>query len=60
MTLTQGMHVGTGNGTAERVVANWGRISDRTGEIVPDYGFAQMERELASGPAAPRVKAVGG
>ncbi|MEX0407540.1 SDR family NAD(P)-dependent oxidoreductase [Aquibium sp. LZ166] len=60
VTLTQGMHVGTGNGTAERVVANWGRISDRTGEIVPDYGFAQMERELASGPAAPRVKAVGG
>ncbi len=60
VTLTQGVHVGTGKGAAERVVADWGRIGDRTGEIVPDYGFAQMERELASGPAAPRVKAVGG
>lgn len=51
ITLTQGYHVGGGEGAAARVAANWGRISDRTGEIVPDYGFMQMELELASGPA---------
>ena len=60
VTLTQGVHVGGGEGAAGRVVSSWSRISDRTGEIVPDYGFTQMERELASGPAAARPKAVGG
>jgi NAD(P)-dependent dehydrogenase (short-subunit alcohol dehydrogenase family) len=49
VTLTDGMFVGGGEGAAERVVANWDRIGDRAGEIVPAYGFAQMERELASG-----------
>jgi NAD(P)-dependent dehydrogenase (short-subunit alcohol dehydrogenase family) len=60
VTLTQGVHVGGGEGAAGRVVSSWSRISDRTGEIVPEYGFTQMERELASGPAAARPKAVGG
>ena len=56
ITLTQGFHVGAGEGAAARVAGNWGRISDRAGEIVPDYGFVQMERELASGPAATRQR----
>lgn len=60
VTLTQGFHVGGGDDAAGRVVANWSRISDRTGEIVPDYGFMQMERELASGPGAMQAKAVNG
>ena len=60
VTLTQGAHVGGGEGAAERVVASWSRIGDRSGEIVPDYGFAQMERELASGPDAVRAKAAAG
>ncbi len=52
VTLTRGVHVGGGAAAPHRVVAHWAGISDRTDEIVPDYGFAQMERELASGPAA--------
>ncbi len=48
ITLTQGFYAGGGDGAAARVAANWARISDRTGELVPDYGFMQMERELAS------------
>ncbi|MCX7303153.1 MAG: SDR family NAD(P)-dependent oxidoreductase [Hyphomicrobiales bacterium] len=52
ITLTKGAYVGADAGAAERVVANWDLISDRTGEIVPDHGFVQMGRELASAPVA--------
>ena len=60
VTLTQGVHVGGGEDAPRRVIADWARISDRTGEIVPDYGFMQMERELASGPVPTRTKAANG
>ena len=60
VTLTQGAHIGDGEDAPRRVIANWARISDRTGEIVPDYGFMQMERELASGPGANQAKVVNG
>ena len=60
VTLTPGAHIGGGEGAARRVATNWAAISDRTGEIVPDYGFMQMERELASGPIAERARAVTG
>ena len=49
VTLTQGAYVGGGQDAGELVIANWREISDREGEIVPDYGFVQAERELASG-----------
>ena len=48
VTLSQGRHVGGGDDAGERVIAQWDEISDRTGEIVPAYGFMQAERELAS------------
>jgi NAD(P)-dependent dehydrogenase (short-subunit alcohol dehydrogenase family) len=38
VTLTQGT----------RELDDWSAISDRTGELVPAYGFLQMEREVAS------------
>ena len=60
VTLTKGVYIGGGEDAAGRVVANWGRISDRSGEIVPDYGLTQMERELASGPAVAQATAVNG
>ncbi len=61
VTLTHGAYVGGGAGAADRVVAGWSEISDRMGEIVPEHGFAQMERELASGPAAAvKAKAANG
>ena len=57
VTLTKGVLVGGGEAAPRRVIENWARVSDRTAEIVPDYGFAQMERELAG---APMATAIGG
>jgi len=52
ITLTEGLQIGGGADAHEQVVAAWPHISDRTGEIVPDYGLTQSERELASAGAA--------
>ena len=52
VTLTQGAWIGGREGAAERLVAEWDRVGDRAGEIVPGYGFVQIERELASVEAA--------
>ncbi|MET0310032.1 MAG: SDR family NAD(P)-dependent oxidoreductase [Sphingomonas sp.] len=48
VTLTSGAFVGRDADAAQRVVAEWERLSDRSGEVVPEYGFSQAERELAS------------
>ncbi|HEY3811966.1 MAG TPA: SDR family NAD(P)-dependent oxidoreductase [Caulobacteraceae bacterium] len=58
VTLTIGAYVGGGADAGELVIANWREIGDREGEIVPEYGFTQAERELASsGFQAPAVAA---
>jgi NAD(P)-dependent dehydrogenase (short-subunit alcohol dehydrogenase family) len=54
VTLTQGAQVGVGDDAGERVIARLDEISDRTGELVPAYGFLQAEREVASAEAAKR------
>src|SRR5690606_28848674 len=48
VTLTDGVFIGDGGDAGERLVAVWDRVVDREGEVVPAYGFAQAERELAS------------
>jgi NAD(P)-dependent dehydrogenase (short-subunit alcohol dehydrogenase family) len=48
VTLTVGRQVGGGRDAGERVVAQLDAIGDRTGEVVPAYGFMLAERELAS------------
>ena len=48
VTLTRGEHIGGGVDAADGVVAAWDDIGDRADEVVPDYGFTQAERELAS------------
>jgi NAD(P)-dependent dehydrogenase (short-subunit alcohol dehydrogenase family) len=48
VTLSRGAYIGTGSDAAERVIAEWERIADRTQDIVPAYGFLQCEREVAS------------
>ena len=54
VTLTEGRHLGAGADSGELAIRHWDEISDRDGEIVPDYGFTQAERELASaGKIAP-------
>ena len=56
VTLTEGLQVGDAADAGQQVAGNWAQVADRTGEIVPDYGFTQAERELAaaglSGPVA--------
>jgi len=60
ITLTNGVQIGGGADAAERVVEAWDRISDRSGETVPDYGLAQAEQELAgAGVEAPAFSAKG-
>ena len=54
VTLTRGYHAGAGDDAGDRVIAHWADVIDRTGEIVPAYGFTQAEREVASaGHTAP-------
>ncbi len=47
VTLTAG-HFAGGDKSGEQVIRQWDKIADRTGEVVPGYGFAQAERELKS------------
>ena len=51
VTLTPGQYIGGAADAGEQVVAQWAAISDPTGAIVPDYGFTQAEREVASANA---------
>lgn len=58
VTLSKGDYIGAGDDAGERVIAAWSRITDRAGETVPAYGFAQAEHELASAGAKGAVMAV--
>ncbi|TAJ56978.1 SDR family NAD(P)-dependent oxidoreductase [Brevundimonas sp.] len=51
VTLTPGAWIGGGPDAGERVQAAWATISDPAGSVVPDYGFTQAEREVASAEA---------
>ena len=55
VTLTKGVHIGSGEGAAHRVVDAWEEIGDRTGETVPENCFAQSEQELAGAGEDPRA-----
>jgi NAD(P)-dependent dehydrogenase (short-subunit alcohol dehydrogenase family) len=48
VTLTAGCYIGNPADAGEQVVARLTEISDRRGEIVPDYGFVLAEQELAN------------
>ncbi len=52
ITLTGGVHVGTGPDAAERVATQFAAISDRADEMVPDNGGAQGRNEVAKAIAA--------
>ncbi|MDO9588465.1 MAG: SDR family NAD(P)-dependent oxidoreductase [Brevundimonas sp.] len=51
VTLTPGEYIGGGPEAGERLQAAWAMISEPTGSVVPDYGFTQAEREVASAEA---------
>lgn len=48
VTLTEGQFIGERRDVGEALVRAWEGVSSRDGEIVPDYGFTQAEREVAS------------
>lgn len=61
ITMTQGIFVGRRPDVAELVEANWLALSDKTGEVQPEYGFQQSEFELRkAGFAVPTQTYQGG
>ncbi|HEY0062686.1 MAG TPA: SDR family NAD(P)-dependent oxidoreductase [Telluria sp.] len=52
ITLTGGVHIGTGEDAAEQVAANFEAISDRNEESVPKDGSAQAMNEVGKAMAA--------
>ena len=46
VTLSQGVQLGGGDDAGERVISRWQQVSDRSGDVVPPYGFLQVEREV--------------
>ena len=52
VTLTDGVYIGGGGDAPQKVVDSWDRITDRSGEVVPGYGFFQLERETESAERA--------
>jgi NAD(P)-dependent dehydrogenase (short-subunit alcohol dehydrogenase family) len=47
ITLTQGLHVGTGEDAPQRLAERFAEVSERSGELVPDSGSVQGRNELA-------------
>ena len=54
ITLTRGLHLGTGADTPEQLAAAWAQVSDRNGEQVPASGAAQGGNEVTLALAARR------
>ena len=54
ITLTRGVHLGTGDDTPEQLAAAWAQVCDRGGEQVPASGAAQGGNELTLALAARR------
>jgi NAD(P)-dependent dehydrogenase (short-subunit alcohol dehydrogenase family) len=53
ITLTAGYDAVPGDAAAQDVIGHWDEVTGRVDEIVPEYGFVQVQRELAgSGLAA--------
>jgi len=52
VTLTQGLHIGSGPDAAEQVAAQFAAIADRQGETVPQSGSEQGRNEVGQALAA--------
>ena len=48
VTLSQGVQLGGGDDAGERALSQWQQISDRSDDVVPAYGFLQVEREVGA------------
>jgi NAD(P)-dependent dehydrogenase (short-subunit alcohol dehydrogenase family) len=47
ITMTQGIYLADGEASPERLLAEWPRIQDRSGELLPSTGFEQHQFEVA-------------
>jgi hypothetical protein len=47
VTLTNGYDAICADDAGEDIVSHWAEVTDRTDEIVPEFGFTQVEREVA-------------
>jgi len=47
VTLTDGYDAVPGDDAAADVIHHWSEVTDRAGEVVPQFGFTQVEREVA-------------
>src|SRR3569833_937995 len=47
VTLTKGYDVDQTGDAGEDVIRHWNEVTDRTNELVPAFGFTQVEREVA-------------
>jgi NAD(P)-dependent dehydrogenase (short-subunit alcohol dehydrogenase family) len=47
ITMTQGIYLADEQQAAQRILTEWDRIADRSGELVPAKGFEQYQFELA-------------
>jgi NAD(P)-dependent dehydrogenase (short-subunit alcohol dehydrogenase family) len=52
VTYTDGVFIGDGDDAAEQIIARWDEIGDRSNEIVPEQGGAQITRELTAASQA--------
>jgi NAD(P)-dependent dehydrogenase (short-subunit alcohol dehydrogenase family) len=52
VTMTQGLHIGDVDASAELLCGRLADVASRFGEIVPESGWEQYQRELAKGGAA--------
>jgi NAD(P)-dependent dehydrogenase (short-subunit alcohol dehydrogenase family) len=57
VTLTDGVQIGDVPDAGEQLAAQWSDVVDRSGEIVPAYGFTQAEREVAAATGTAPVSA---
>ncbi len=53
ITMTRGLYLPDGDLSADRLLAQWERLGDRTGEFVPAQGFDQYQFEVERAKNAP-------
>ena len=52
VTLTEGRYLGSGDQASTALIEQWDDVVDRSGEMIPRYGFLQAQREVASADQA--------
>jgi len=54
--MTQGIYLADNELDGATILAQWSRLADRTGQLVPSTGFEQCEFEVARARAQAAMK----